>query len=367
MPKPLLSIVLPTYNEKDNIDPLLNKIESSLSKKDYSYEIIFVDDSSDETPELIKQRINSNPAIRLIHRDKTARTGLATAFLKGFAQANGTYICCMDSDLQHPPEIITKLIQTALTKDADIVVASRYIKGGSAEGLGSLYRKLVSLATKYLTQIIFIPTRLTTDPGSGFFVFKKSILNNTILEPKGFKILIEILMRANYRGNQVFDTPYQFLNRENDTSKATIRQGIEYLKHLIYIIKTVPEAKRLIKFIFVGICGIFLNLGILWMLFNYSSLPIYLAWLTAVLISIFFNLTANTFYTYNDKQSPSRMQSIRRLKIYYGFSLIGISVNFFIFYLGLKLGLHYIVAALFGIIIVASLSFTILTKWVWKK
>lgn len=115
----------------------------------------------------------------MIHRPKSQRTGLATAFIEGFDKAKGEYLCCIDSDLQHPPEAIYKLYKKALEDQAEIVFGTRYIKGGSSEGLGSLktlygiYRRAVSIGLKYFTQILFIPTRQTTDPLGGFFLFKK--------------------------------------------------------------------------------------------------------------------------------------------------------------------------------------------------
>lgn len=362
----LFTIILPTFNEKDNVPPLLDQLASVFQHTQYEYEILFIDDSTDNTPEIIQQRIQHNPSIRMIHRTGAERTGLATAFIRGFEEAKGKYICCMDSDLQHPPETIKPLVEKALAKDADIVVATRYIKGGSAEGLGNLYRRLVSIGLKYFTQIIFIPTRYTTDPGSGFFIFKKGILENIILQPRGFKILIEILMRARYDGSKVFEVPYKFLPRENDTSKASVKQGLEFLKHLWFIFRTVPEAGRFVKFCLVGSSGVVINLGLLYLLVEFAGLGKNVSWVMAVLISIFSNYFLNTSFTYSDKRSSTRSASVRRVMHYYLISLAVMGFNFLIYRSGVNLGLHYIAAAFIGILVSTLLSFFLVTKLIWK-
>ena len=185
----LLSIVLPTYNEKENVKPLIKRLLSSFSKSNFhDFEIVFVDDSTDETPKIISKLAKKYHNIRLIHRSKKYRTGLATAFITGYDEAKGDYILCMDTDLQHPPEIAPKLLQKAIDDQADVVVGSRYIKGGSAIGLGSLktfygiYRRAISIGLKYFIQILFIPIRKTSDPGSGLFLFRKNLLDNVKLK-----------------------------------------------------------------------------------------------------------------------------------------------------------------------------------------
>lgn len=366
----ILTIALPTFNEKDNVIPLLNKIKDAFEEKEYDYEILFIDDSTDETPDIIKKQMKIDEHIRLIHRMGKERTGLATAFIRGFKEAQGEYICCLDSDLQHPPEKIPQLLKTAITDNADIVAATRYAKGGSAEGLGSLrtfygiYRRLVSLGMKYFTQILFIPTRKTSDPLGGFFLFKKSLLENKTLQPKGFKILVEILMRTDHQ--KVSEIPYVFLSRENDDSKATLGQGWEFFKHLWFIFRTVPEAGRFLKFCLVGGSGVIVNLGVLFVLVEFFSFGENTAWFFAVILSIFSNFILNNIFTYSDKKSPSRGESIRRLSYFYITSLFGMILNFLTYRASINLGLHYMLAALVGILAATFLNFYLATKVVWR-
>lgn len=227
-----LTILLPTYNESANIAPLLRAIAQALKDLEIEYEIVFVDDSSDMTPDVIRRMQELYSNVRLIHRLPEARTGLATALIEGFSVAKGEYIVCMDSDLQHPPQTIAKLLKKLKESNADIVVATRYAGEGSAEGLGSFYRRAVSHLCRIASWCLIPQTRKTTDPGSGFFVFRKSIVHRVNFRGlRGFKILIDILART--KGLHVTEVPFTFLKRANDESKATVEQGLAFIFHLL--------------------------------------------------------------------------------------------------------------------------------------
>ncbi|QQR78650.1 MAG: polyprenol monophosphomannose synthase [Candidatus Moraniibacteriota bacterium] len=243
MPKLDLTILLPTYNEAANIAPLLRAVARSLEESDVRYEIVFVDDSSDMTPDVITRMREVYKDVRLIRRAPEERTGLATALIAGFAAAKGEYILCMDSDLQHPPYAIPELIAKLRETGADVTVATRYAAGGSAEGLGTLYRRAVSHLCRFAAWAIIPQTHKTTDPGSGFFVFRKSIVENLNFQGlQGFKILIDILART--KKLRVSEVPYTFRKRINNESKATVEQGIAFLRHLVLLKwqSLVPEA-----------------------------------------------------------------------------------------------------------------------------
>lgn len=234
MPKLDLTILLPTYNEAANIAPLLRAVVRSLQDAAVQYEIVFVDDSSDMTPDVIVRMQEVYKNVRLVRRAPEERTGLATALVDGFALAKGEYILCMDSDLQHPPYIIPDLIAKLRETGADVTVATRYAAGGSAEGLNTLYRRAVSHLCRFAAWAIIPQTRKTTDPGSGFFVFRKSIVDKLDFQGlQGFKILIDILART--KKLRVSEVPYTFQKRINDQSKATVEQGVAFLRHLIVL------------------------------------------------------------------------------------------------------------------------------------
>jgi len=236
----LVTIIPATFNEKNNVAPLVKKIREAMQGASYNYEILFADDSNDDTPEEIKKFTEKYSNVKYL---QGPGQGLSAAFIAGFAKARGKYIVCMDADLQHPPKLIPQLINE-LQAGSEMSIASRYVPGGSNEGLGKfwsfygIYRRLVSVSMSYLTKILFVPIRKTTDPMTGFFAFKKNLIKNTKLEAKGFKILVEILMRA--KPQKVTEIPLKFQPREHEASKATIAQGVNFFRHLKQLFFELP-------------------------------------------------------------------------------------------------------------------------------
>src|SRR4030043_1545115 len=164
---PEVSLVVPTYNERENIAQLAERIHKALSG--YSYELIVVDDNSpDGTSELAKN-LSSKYPIRVIVR--TNERGLASAVVAGFKQAKGDILGVIDADLQHPPEFIPHLMQ-GIRQGADVAIASRYVKGGAIEGW-TLKRKIISLGAKLPANVLLAAARKIKDPLSGFFLFRK--------------------------------------------------------------------------------------------------------------------------------------------------------------------------------------------------
>lgn len=240
------TIVPPTYNEASTVVALIETIEQAFKKTTWSYEILFIDDSTDETPEILKQIATTNNKVRYIHRPLKEQTGLATAFVLGFSEARGEIICCMDADLQHPPSLIPLMLDTLLMHPSvSMVVASRYAPGGSEEGLGNRYRKLVSHTSRRVTHFLFPDTKKTGDPMTGFFVFKKTILEGVVLQPKGFKILVEMLVRI--VDITVIDIPMRMQKRFAGYTKASFSQGLAFLRHLWSLSRSVPTASRLYR------------------------------------------------------------------------------------------------------------------------
>ncbi len=365
--KYLISIILPTFNEADNVLPLVQRIKEAMQPTNYSYEMIFVDDSNDHTPQIIQKIAQENTEVKFIPGNKQ---GLSPAFIKGFANAQGKYIVCMDTDLQHPPSLIPKLISELQNKN-ELVIASRYIPGGSNEGLGKLwsfyglYRRAVSLSMGYLTKILFIPIRKTTDPMTGYFAFQKTIIKNIEIEPRGFKILVEILMRA--KPNKVTEIPLKFQPRENEESKATLKQGLEFFKHLSRLFIQLPEAARFEKFCLVGLSGVLINLGLLYLFVEFFNIQKTIAFTASILISILTNYFFNSRFTYRDNRSSSRRESLKRLSYYYAFSFLTMFVTLSIYHeLINNFHLYYIFSALLAIAFTTVLNFTLVTKVIWK-
>ena len=223
-----LSLVIPTFNERDSIQPLVDALHVALAG--LAWEAVFVDDSTDDTPAVISQLAGRDPRLVLVHRPEN-RGGLSGAVVDGFAHARGAYLCVLDADLQHPPDRIPALLLEAQRSDADVVIASRYVPGGSAGGLAGPVRQLGSRGLKLLSKLLF-PRRLAgiTDPLGGYFLLRRAVLDGVELRPTGYKVLLEILIRCPWRS--VREVPYQFEPRRHGDSKADLRQMLHFLRHL---------------------------------------------------------------------------------------------------------------------------------------
>jgi|FLYL01.1.fsa_nt_gi dolichol-phosphate mannosyltransferase len=234
--QPILSVIIPTRNEAANARPLVEQLAAVLAG--VAAEVIFVDDSDDETPGLLREAAGSTAlSLAVIHRPHGQRYGgLSTAVLEGMRAASGDYILIMDADLQHPPHLIHALLETARSSNADIVIASRYIPGGSDGGLAGPSRKAISWGARTLVKALF-PRQLrgVTDPLSGFFLARRDLVTAASLRPVGFKILLDILVRC--PRPRLREVPLQFAARAGGVSKATFAQGRTFLAHVWLLVQ----------------------------------------------------------------------------------------------------------------------------------
>ena len=220
-----LSIVIPTFNEKDNIVSLVDRIDNALQKVDH--EIFFVDDSTDETPSVLEKVSSEKNHVNYIHRE--GEKGLATAVLLGFKSAHGDYLACMDADLQHPPEVLLPMYVT-LENGADICIPSRLIPGGSDGGL-NWYRKFISGTARNIGKVMLPCLRKISDPTSGLFMFRKEIISQADMRPIGWKIMIEVLATSKF--SKVTEIPYTFAERNSGESKIDSQATMQYLKQCV--------------------------------------------------------------------------------------------------------------------------------------
>ncbi|MBN1367221.1 MAG: polyprenol monophosphomannose synthase, partial [Dehalococcoidales bacterium] len=224
-----ISIIIPTYNEKDNVVPLLEKLHFVLSG--FKYEVVLMDDNSRDGTIELAQSLSAKYPVRIIVR-KGVR-GLAISVADGFKAAKGDYFVVMDADLQHPPTLIPQLVR-ALEDGADMAVASRYVKGGGMENW-STTRKIISKGAIMISHILLPVSRNVKDITSGFFALKREVVDGVELKPIGWKILLETLYMGKIR--KVVEVPFVFALRTKGTSKLNFRQQIEYLKHIWSLMK----------------------------------------------------------------------------------------------------------------------------------
>lgn len=229
----MISIVIPTYNEKDNITKLITKISNTL--EGYEYELIVVDDDSPDGTAEIVEELSKNYPITVLRRNE--KLGLASAILHGFQYAKGDILGVIDADLQHPPEYIKKFVHV-VNNGCDIAIGSRYTEGGRIEGW-SMFRHIVSKGAILLSR----PLTNIKDPVSGYFFIKRDVIDNISFNPIGYKILLEILIKGSY--DNVKEIPYTFKIRKKGKSKLGGNEYINYLKLLYHLYKF--ESKRILN------------------------------------------------------------------------------------------------------------------------
>lgn len=221
----MLSIIVPTYMEKESLPELVGRIESSL--KPEKFEIIIVDDASpDGTAECAEDLNKDYRNIKLVRRGD--KLGLSSAVLDGFKRASAQVLAVMDADLQHPPELLSRMY-AKISEGYDLVVASRYAEGGSIDGL-SLRRRIVSKGATSLAHVLLPRTRNVRDVMSGFFMLRRNVIEEVKLNPVGFKILLEIIVRGNH--SLVTEVPYTFKPRIRGKSSLSLKEAWNYIIHI---------------------------------------------------------------------------------------------------------------------------------------
>jgi dolichol-phosphate mannosyltransferase len=208
----------------------------------------------------------------------------------------------MDADLQHPPELIPRLLEQA-TAGADLVVASRYTRGGGTEGLNGWTRRAVSRGASLVARLLFREARLSSDPLSGFFLCRRALIDGIEFRPVGFKILLELLVCV--PSLRVVDVPVSQAPRVHGASKAELRQGLMYLGHLRSLFMEVPGSARRWKFGLVGLSGVAVLVPVVWALSGPGRLNPLLAFVPAFALSALWNSTLNWRWTFADQLRQS--------------------------------------------------------------
>lgn len=354
-----ISLIIPTYNERDNVTPLVQRIHGALSN--YDYEIVFVDDDSiDGTAELASALSAKYPVNVIVRKNKR---GLASAVIDGLEQTTGQIVGVMDADLQHPPEVIPSLIQK-IESGADVVIASRYVRGGACQGW-NLTRKVISKGAIFLAHMLLPSTRQVRDPMSGFFMLKRQVIADADLKPIGYKVLLEILMAGEF--GKVVEVPYTFIARSRGESKLNARQQIDYLKHVYSLMRRKGELLRFVKFCLVGLSGVLVNMGLLWLLTEFTGLFYLASAAISIETSIISNFTLNDYFTFPDRRLPGAKSFLGRLLKFNLVSLAGLAINLGV--LGLLtqvFGIYYLLSNICGIAVAMLWNYLVNTWWTWR-
>ena len=354
-----LSLVIPAFQERDNIAPLVQRLGQALAGVDY--EILFVDDDSrDGTEELVAELSARYPVRVVVRKDKR---GLASAVVDGFGLVDGSTIGVMDADLQHPPEVVPTLLE-AINSGADMAIGSRYVKGGGCEGWG-LVRRIMSKGAGFLAHLLLPSTRGIADPMSGFFMLRPEVIAGADLRPTGYKILLEILVAGNPK--QVAEVPFVFVTRTVGESKLRLSQQIDYLKHIASLMRRKGELTRFLKYCLVGASGVLVNMGLLWLLTEFGGLYYLVSAAFSIETSIITNFALNDYFTFPDRRGQGAVNFFTRLGKFNLVSLAGLAVNMTVLWtLTSVFGVHYLLSNLCGIALAMLWNYVVNSWWTWK-
>ena len=270
-----VSIVVPTRNEAQNVTPLLRRLAAALA--DTAVEVLFVDDSTDNTPQVIAQAAPEFAfPVRVIARPPERRNGLSGAVVEGFQAAQGTWLCVMDADLQHPPEVLPVLLARAQEARADLVLGSRkadlFGPLGLSRGRAMTSQLLTLLARAWFPRLL----KNVSDPLTGLFLVRRAAVDTAVLRPDGFKILLEILIRC--PGLRVSEVHFDFAARHEGESKADFQEGMRFFRHLLRLRLTANQSfPRLVA---VAAGSLLLDVAAFALLVRFTELA---WWVTAVL------------------------------------------------------------------------------------
>ncbi|MFQ6129253.1 MAG: glycosyltransferase [Candidatus Hadarchaeaceae archaeon] len=356
---PEVSIIVPTYNERENLPMLAQGVSKSL--KGVKYELIIVDDNSpDGTGKIADELAKKFKNFKALHRRE--KKGLATAVVYGLKHAYAPTVCVMDADLQHPPEKIPELL-TEIKGGADIAIASRYVRKGDVKKWGKR-RRFISRGAEFLSRLTVPRTQGLTDPLSGFFAFKQKVISNAKLNPVGFKILLEILVKGTWE--KIAEVPYVFGKRVHGKSSLGFGEHFTYLRHLLRLMRAGGESSRLLKFCLVGASGVVVNLGLLWILTEIAGLFYLVSAAFSIETSILSNFVLNELWTFRDR-TRSTSGIPKRASKFNLIGIVGFVINLVIIgALTELLGMHYMISALFGIAGAMLWNYVMSAMWTWR-
>ena len=360
---PALSVVIPTRNEEGNIERLVERLDAVLAST--SAEILFVDDSDDGTLAAVERaRGLCRHEVRAIHRPRGSRHGgLGGAVVEGIRAACAPWICVMDADLQHPPEAIERLAGKAGAGGVDLVAASRFGADGSLGEFGPFRRGLSWVSAGSATLVFRRRLHHLTDPMSGFFMVRRAALDLDALQPNGFKILLEIVVRTPEL--RVAEVPFEFGARYAGDSKASAREGARYLAQL-WRLRMGHLATHVGRFGLVGATGLVVNTVVLAALADLVGLYYVVAAVFATQASTLWNFTFTELWVFSDREHRGR--GLRRMAMFLVVNNLALVLRVpLLIALTSGLGIHYVISNLLSLALIFAARFTLADLWIWAK
>jgi len=373
-----VSIIIPTYNESENIINILHSIKEIIPKNILTQTIVVDDNSPDGTGKLVEDYLKNvkkmaDHTIEIIHRK--AKNGLGSAILNGIQQAKGDTIVVMDCDFSHPPQIIPKLVESIKKYQYDIAVASRYIKGGKIQGWSQKRKLMSKFATLIAKKGLGVNTK---DPMSGFFAFKRSIIKELNFDAIGYKILLEIIVKT--KGVNIKEIPYTFQDREFGSSKLGIKTILDYYKSVWKLYrygKPLEKQEKRSSVKFLSKAGRFYTVGASGFIVNYLISLFFTSggydmwYLHATTIGIFASITSNfvlnKIWTFGDRDFKIK-KTISQYGKFAMFSSLGALVQLgMVYFLVDGNSMAYPLALIIAVITAAFGNFVLNKKWTFKE
>ena len=373
-----VSIIIPTYNESENIINILHSIKEIIPKNILTQTIVVDDNSPDGTGKLVEDYLKNvkkmaDHTIEIIHRK--AKNGLGSAILNGIQQAKGDTIVVMDCDFSHPPQIIPKLVESIKKYQYDIAVASRYIKGGKIQGWSQKRKLMSKFATLIAKKGLGVNTK---DPMSGFFAFKRSIIKELNFDAIGYKILLEIIVKT--KGVNIKEIPYTFQDREFGSSKLGIKTILDYYKSVWKLYrygKPLEKQEKRSSVKFLSKAGRFYTVGASGFIVNYLISLFFTSggydmwYLHATTIGIFASITSNfvlnKIWTFGDRDFKIK-KTISQYGKFAMFSSLGALVQLgMVYFLVDGNNIAYPLALIIAVITAAFGNFVLNKKWTFKE
>ena len=357
---PILTIVVPTLNERDNIKPLIALLDTALANVDW--EVMFVDDdSTDDTARRIRALALVDPRVRCIQR--IGRRGLSTACIEGVLASSAPYVAVMDADLQHDEALLPRMLEILVTENVDVVIGSRYAAGG---GLGDWVgnRAWISRLGTRLARLVC--NQDIADPLSGFFMCRRDVFEDVVrrLSGHGFKILLDLLASSS-RPLRVCELPFEFRTRRHGESKLDTLVVWEYFALLAdkLLGRIVPI--RFALFASIGAVGLAVHMPVLWGGLHFAALSFGAAQSVATLAAMTSNFFLNNILTYRDQRLRG-WRMLRGLLTFYAICAIGATANVGIASYLFNANQTWWVAGVLGVIIGAVWNYAMSSIFTWR-
>ena len=316
-----LSIVVPTFNERENVVTLYERLKATLGET--PWEVVFVDDNSpDETWQVVRELSQRDPRVRCLRR--IGRRGLSGACIEGILASGAPFVAVMDADLQHDETRLPQMLALLQDVEAELVVGSRYIDGGSADSFNSQRRGVSEFATLIAKRLLRVEI---ADPMSGFFMIRRDRFEELApnLSVHGFKILLDIVATA--RGSlRTVEIPFTFGTRLAGESKLDSMVALDFLGLILAKMTGDAVSLRFLLFALVGSIGLFVHLLTLDVAFNLFAVPFTEAHALGAVVAMTSNFILNNALTYRDQRLKG-LALLRGLLLFYLVCSVGLLAN----------------------------------------